>query len=441
MPSLVVIGAQWGDEGKGKVVDYLTSNADWVVRFQGGNNAGHTLVVDGKVTKLHLVPSGILRKDTRCLIGAGVVIDPIVFLGELEGLRKNGVDVSPARLVIDGNAHLILGYHGAVDRAREEAKGANKIGTTGRGIGPAYEDRASRTGIRAAELFALTELKEKLAENIREKNLYLEHVLRSPVRIAFDEIWQHIERAAREICPYIGNVSLLVHEALKHGDKVVFEGAQGTLLDQSFGTFPFVTSSSTISGAALTGVGVGPSAIDYVLGVAKAYCTRVGSGPFPTEISGELGDRIRERGGEYGTTTGRPRRCGWFDCVAMKRAVRLNGADSLVITKLDVLSGLEKIKVCISYMLDGQKIDDIPALASEYAKVVPIFIEMDGWSENLGGITKWHQLPASARLYLSTLSEIIACPISVVSVGAERSSTLFSSGASYIKNFVSEGAL
>lgn len=436
MPSLVVIGAQWGDEGKGKVVDYLTSNADFVVRFQGGNNAGHTLVVDGKVTKLHLVPSGILRGHTRCLIGAGVVIDPVVFLQELEGLKKTGVNVSPERLTLDGNAHLILSYHSVVDRAREESKGSNKIGTTGRGIGPAYEDRASRIGVRLAELVALPELKEKIIQNVNEKNLVLRHVLGSSMQVDFDSIWADIERTARELCPYIGNVSLIVHEALKRGEKVVFEGAQGALLDQAFGTFPFVTSSSTIAGAALTGVGIGPSSIDYVLGVAKAYCTRVGSGPFPTEISGELGDQIRERGGEYGTTTGRPRRCGWFDCVAMRRAVRLNGAHSLVITKLDVLSGIEKIKVCISYTLDGKKIEDIPPLASDYARVVPIFIELDGWEESLHAISKWHQLPANARLYLSTLSEIIACPISVVSVGAERGLTLFSSGASFLKNFV-----
>ncbi|MBN8548461.1 MAG: adenylosuccinate synthase [Deltaproteobacteria bacterium] len=437
MPSLVVIGAQWGDEGKGKVVDYLTSNADCVVRFQGGNNAGHTLVIDGVTTKLHLVPSGILRENTKCYIGAGVVIDAGVLLQELAGLRKSGVNVSPSRLVIDANAHLILSYHSAIDKAREEAKGVNKIGTTGRGIGPAYEDRASRSGVRLAELFALEDLKPKVLDNVNERNEYLSAVLKSSVRVDFKEVWSSIERAAEALCPHVGNVSLLVHEALKRGERVVFEGAQGALLDQSFGTFPYVTSSHTISGAALTGTGVGPGAIDYVVGVAKAYCTRVGSGPFPTELLDTLGDAIREKGGEYGTTTGRPRRCGWFDCVAMRRAIRLNGANSLVITKLDVLSGIEKIRVCIGYSLDGKKIEDIPALAGEYAKVVPVYIELDGWKENLSGITKWHQLPANARLYLSTLSEILACPISVVSVGAERASTLFSSGAEFLKSFVS----
>lgn len=436
MPSLVVIGAQWGDEGKGKLVDYLTSNADWVVRFQGGNNAGHTLVVDGVKTKLSLVPSGILRPNSKCLVGAGVVINPHVLIDEIEGLRKAGVAVTPERLIIDREAHLIMGYHSAIDIAREEMKGKNKIGTTGRGIGPAYEDRAARCGVRIADLLGMEELKERLKETVSEKDAYLRSVLKSANGADFEQEWQALQKAASFFAPYIGNVSLLLDGAVRRGEKIVFEGAQGTLLDQAYGTFPFVTSSSTISGAVTTGCGVGPKCLDYVLGVAKAYCTRVGSGPFPTELHDALGDSIRERGAEFGTVTGRPRRCGWFDAVAMKRAVRLNGIDSLAITKLDVLSGLPKLKICIRYKLNGQELNDMPALASEVERIEADYIEMEGWKGDLGGATKWHHLPPQARLYLSTISEIIGCPISIASVGAERQSTLFSSSATFVRNFV-----
>ena len=438
MASLVVVGAQWGDEGKGKLVDYLTSNADWVVRFQGGNNAGHTLVVDGHKTKLHLVPSGILRSDTRCAIGAGVVINPEVLLEEIKGLKDAGIEVSPERLVIDHNAHLILGFHQIIDLAREELKGDAKIGTTGRGIGPAYEDRANRSGIRLAELRNLDELRSKLQENIETRNKYLKHVLNSDHVIEFDSIWNEIEKAHKEILPYSGNVSKVIDSACKKDQKVVFEGAQGALLDCSFGTFPYVTSSHTTSGAVMTGCGIGPKHIDRVVGVAKAYSTRVGSGPYPTELSGELSDRLREAGEEYGTTTGRPRRCGWFDAVAIKHAVRINGIDSLAITKLDVLSGIEKLKICIKYHLDGTEVKEVPALASELERTEPIYIELDGWDEDITSATRWHHLPAAARLYLSTLSEIVACPISMVSVGPDRKSTLFSNSADFLRNFVNQ---
>ena len=436
MPSMVVIGAQWGDEGKGKLVDYLTSNADWVVRFQGGNNAGHTVVVDGVTTKLSLVPSGILRPQTRCALAAGVVIDPETLLKEIEQLRKTGVTVDPARLVLDRDAHLILEYHKLVDAAREESLGEGKIGTTGRGIGPAYEDRAARTGIRMAELLVLPELERKLEQYVEAKNAYLA-LFKGSARVEFERVRATLRRAAELLGPHIGNVSMLVHEALHRGQRVVFEGAQGTLLDQVHGTVPFVTSSNTIAGGATTGVGVGPKALDYVLGVVKAYTTRVGSGPFPTELHGEQGDRIRERGHEFGTVTGRPRRCGWFDAVAIKRAVRLNGIDSMAVTKLDVLSGCDKIRICIRYHMDGRELDDVPSLASELDRVVPDYIELDGWKEDLSGVRKWHQLPPAARLYLSTISEIIGCPITVVSVGPDRNSTLFSSHAGYVRNFVS----
>ena len=436
MPSLVVVGAQWGDEGKGKLVDYLTSNADWVVRFQGGNNAGHTLVVDGVKTKLSLVPSGILRKNSQCLIGAGVVVNPFVLLDEMDGLRKVGVDVSPSRLIIDRDAHLVLDHHVAVDQAREIAKGKDKIGTTGRGIGPCYEDRAARVGVRFADLLALSELKPRLEDVVRERNEYLALVLRSDAKIDFTQMWSRLEAATERLAPYIGNGSLVIDTALRGGARVVFEGAQGTLLDQVFGTVPFVTSSNTIAGAVTTGCGVGPKLIDHVLGVAKAYSTRVGSGPFPTELHDSIADQIRTVGAEFGTITGRPRRCGWFDAVAMKRAARLNGLDSLAITKLDVLSGLKKLKICIRYTIDGKEVEDVPALASQIERVVPQYIELDGWEDTLQNAHKWHHLPAEARLYLSTVAEIIGCPVSIASVGPERESTIFSSGAAYIKNFV-----
>lgn len=436
MPSLVVIGAQWGDEGKGKLVDYLTSKADWVVRFQGGNNAGHTLVVDGVKTKLSLVPSGILRPNATCLIGAGVVLNPRVFLDEIAGLRTAGVDVNPKRLVVDREAHLILEYHMALDQAREEAKGKNKIGTTGRGIGPAYEDRAARCGVRMAELFDLKELRVKLENVVAERNLYLKEVLKSGVQVRFEDVWRTVTDAAERIGPFVGNTSLLLHGAISRQEKVVFEGAQGSLLDATFGTVPFVTSSNTIAGAVATGCGVGPKSVGYVLGVAKAYSTRVGSGPFPTELEDETGNYLREKGAEFGTVTGRPRRCGWLDAFALKRACRLNGVDSLAITKLDVLSGLDKIKVCIRYRMDGVELEDMPALGSEYQRVVPEYVEFDGWSEPISHITKWHKLPAQTRLYLSTLSEIVGVPISIVSVGPDRKSTMFLSGASYVKNFL-----
>jgi len=433
----VVVGCQWGDEGKGKLVDYLTSNADYVVRFQGGNNAGHTLVVDGKKTKLSLVPSGILRANSICLIGAGVVINPEVFLEEVVMLKEAGVEVTPDRLIIDRDATLILPYHVAIDKQREEVKGERKIGTTGRGIGPAYEDRAARTSVRMAELFDLDGLQEKLQVIVEERNRYLIQVLGSKEGISFETVWKVVNRISESLKPFVGNVSLILDKALSNGSKVVFEGAQGTLLDQAFGTVPFVTSSHTLAGAATTGCGIGVKGIQYVLGVAKAYSTRVGSGPFPTELLNEVGDKLREKGGEFGTITGRPRRCGWLDAVLLKRAVRLNGVDSLAITKLDVLAGVEKLKICVGYIIDGKEIDEPPALISEYEKVVPKFIELNGWSEDLAKARKLHDLPSNARLYLNAISEILGCPVSIVSTGAERDATIFSRSATYLRNFVS----
>lgn len=436
MPSLVVVGAQWGDEGKGKLVDYLTSRADYVVRFQGGNNAGHTLVVDGKKTKLSVVPSGILRPDSICLIGAGVVVNPDVLLQEITDLRAVGVSISPERLIIDRDAHLILDCHGQVDRARELKRGSDRIGTTGRGIGPCYEDRAARTGIRVGELLHPEILFKHLAQVCEEKNRYLQFVLESEERVDFAAEKSRLERAARELGAHIGNVSLLLDAAVKDDARIIFEGAQGTLLDQAHGTVPFVTSSHTIAGGVTIGCGIGPKSINYVLGVAKAYATRVGSGPFPTEIHGGIGDTIRERGAEFGTVTGRPRRCGWFDAVAAKRAVRLNGLDGVAMTKLDVLSGIETLKVCVSYSLDGRTLDDVPSLACDLERIQAEYIEMKGWREDLSAVKEWHNLPAEARTYLDTISEIIGCPTVIASVGAERNSTLFSNAATFVKNFV-----
>ncbi|MDZ4784675.1 MAG: adenylosuccinate synthase, partial [bacterium] len=410
MPSLAVIGAQWGDEGKGKLVDYLTSQADYVVRFQGGNNAGHTLVVDGVKTKLCLVPSGILREKTRCLIGAGVVITPSVLLEEMAKLNAAGVSVTPQRLVIDRDAHLILDYHVAIDIAREERRGEAKIGTTGRGIGPAYEDRAQRVGVRIGELKNLSVLKERLSLLTEERNQYLKLILKSSKVVNFDNLWANVEEFSVKLLPYVSDVSHELNKARIQGKKIVFEGAQGTLLDQTFGTVPFVTSSNTITGAIMTGCGIGPKSVDYILGVAKAYCTRVGSGPFPTELKDALGEDIRKRGDEFGTVTGRPRRCGWFDAVAMARAVGLNGLETLAITKLDVLSGLDELKICIKYKLDGVEIDDFPSLAEDLARVSPVYITLSGWKEDLGSARKIHELPASARLYLNTISEILGVP-------------------------------
>lgn len=438
MSSLVVIGAQWGDEGKGKLVDYLTSRVDIVSRFQGGNNAGHTLKVDGQTTKLALVPSGILHKSTLCCIGAGVVLDPKVFRSELQSLIDAGISVGPERIIVDRDAHLILPYHCAVDIAREKRLGDKKIGTTGRGIGPCYEDRAARCGVRIAELTQLELLRERLEPLVEEKNRYLEAVLGESERVAFETVWEAVQIAAETVLPLMGNVSLLIHNARLAEKRIVFEGAQGTLLDQMHGTIPFVTSSNTIAGAVTTGCGVGPQAIDHVLGVAKAYCTRVGSGPFPTELLDAQGDLLREKGREFGTITGRPRRCGWFDAVAMKRAVRLNGIDSLAITKLDVLSGMKKISIAINYHLDGEKLEDAPSLVSELERVKPEFIELDGWDEDIEGARKWHHLPKAARFYLSTISEIIGCPIGLVSVGPDRESTLYSSSGTFVRNFMGE---
>jgi adenylosuccinate synthase len=436
MSSIVIVGAQWGDEGKGKIVDVLTERADWVVRFQGGNNAGHTIVVDGVKTALSLLPSGILRPHVKCLLGAGVVLNPTVLLSEIDRVRAAGANISPDRLVIDRDAHLVLDYHVLVDKARELARGASKIGTTGRGIGPAYEDRSQRSGIRCADLLHPARMRERVRAHVDEKNKMLKLILESKAHVDFDEVWGRLEQEAAILAPFVGNGSRLIFDSLRKGERVIFEGAQGVLLDQVHGTYPFVTSSSTIAGSATIGVGIGPKMIDSVLGIAKAYCTRVGEGPFPTEMVGELGDDVRKRGHEFGTITGRPRRCGWFDVVAMKRAIRTSGIDSVILTKLDVLSGLPTLKLCTAYKKGGDVVDDLPPSIEDYEGLEAEYLEVPGWSEDIGGIRSWGGLPGNVRAFVETLSRLIECPVSFVSVGPGREATIPVAPPPVVKEFM-----
>lgn len=422
---LTIVGAQWGDEGKGKLVDLLSQSVDWVVRFQGGDNAGHSIVLNGETVKLRLTPCGILNPNTRCLIAAGVALNCDVLKAEIAALKAIGVDVNPQRLVVDREAHLVMPYHPVIDVAREKQRGVNSIGTTGRGIGPAYEDRAARNAVRVADLSDLAELRSRLSAVVDEKIRLLQHVLHSEHRVTFEEVWSYIEQAAATVLPHVGNGSYLLDQAIKSGRKVIFEGAQAALLDQTFGTVPYVTSSHTISGAVATGCGIGPSSVGVIMGVAKGYCTRVGAGPFPTEVAGEVGDLMRERGHEYGTVTGRPRRCGWLDAVALRRAVRISGMHILALTKLDVLSGFEQVKICTGYKLDGRQIDDLPALASELARVEPIYQTFPAWEGNLEKAAAFSDLPPELSHFVRALSAAVGCPVAVLSLGAERNCTVF----------------
>jgi adenylosuccinate synthase len=386
MSAIVIVGAQWGDEGKGKITDYLARTADVVVRYQGGNNAGHTVVVMDQEYKLHLIPSGILYKEKQCMIGNGVVIDPEILIKELDYLQGRGIDTGNLR--ISGGAHLIFPYHKMLDAADEDRKGDNKIGTTRRGIGPAYMDKSARIGIRLIDLLDKEVFSEMLARNLAEKNHILDRVYGLPP-LEKEELLENYLRYAEIIRPYLADTSLLIHEAIKEGKKVLFEGAQGTLLDIDFGTYPFVTSSHPIAGGACIGAGVGPTKIDRVIGVAKAYTTRVGSGPFPAELLDETGEYIREQGREYGTTTGRPRRCGWFDAVILRYAVRLSGLDSIAFTKMDVLTGLEKILICNGYRYKGELLKEFPQTLTVLSKCEPVYEEMDGWVEDITNITSY----------------------------------------------------
>lgn len=423
MANVVIVGAQWGDEGKGKIVDIYTEHVKQVVRFQGGNNAGHTLVVGDQKTVLHLIPSGVLHEGKRCLIGNGVVLDPKVFLEEVDGLKKNGYLADDNQLMIDGAVNLIMPYHRAIDIARERKSGAKKIGTTGRGIGPTYEDKVARRGIRFADLLKPETFKRKLKDVLEEKNFYLEQYL-GEKPLNEEEIIEEYLGYAERLKVYYGRVSTSLNDAIQEGHSVLFEGAQGSLLDVDHGTYPFVTSSSTVAGGACTGTGLGPTVIDEVIGISKAYVTRVGEGPFPTELHDEMGKALRDAGGEYGATTGRPRRTGWLDIVALREAARTNGLTGIALTKMDVLSGLETIKVCTSYRHGEEIIDVFPQDFDVLKNCTPIYEELPGWLSNIEELGDYDEMPQQAKDYVAKIEAWTGCPVVVVSVGPRRDQTL-----------------
>ncbi len=420
--NVVVIGTQWGDEGKGKVVDLLTDHAQGVVRFQGGHNAGHTLVIGGRKTVLHLIPSGILREGVGCFIGNGVVVSPHALLEEIDMLQGAGVEVTK-RLTISEACPLILPYHAALDQARERAKGEGKIGTTGRGIGPAYEDKVARRAIRLQDLFHRERFAAKLGEVLDFYNFLLKNYFQTDT-VDFQRTLDETLALAERIKPMIGDVPHLLYEAHKRGDRLLFEGAQGTLLDVDHGTYPFVTSSNCVAGAAAAGAGVGPQLLDYVLGITKAYTTRVGSGPFPTELYDDVGKRIASRGNEFGATTGRPRRCGWFDAAALRRSVQINGVSGLCVTKLDVLDGMESLQVGIGYRVDGERFDILPVGAEMLAQCEPIYEEVPGWTASTVGVKRHEDLPPEARTYLKVMESVCGVPIDMISTGPDREETI-----------------
>ena len=422
MSNVVIVGTQWGDEGKGKIVDLLSEFADIVVRFQGGNNAGHTMVVNGKQFISHLVPSGILQKKI-CLVGNGVVVDPAVLLEEIDYLNSKGIDIGPEKLKISEKAHIIMPYHKQVDLAREKMKGDKKIGTTGRGIGPSYEDKATRRGIRFVELLDLEVFSERVATILKEKNFYLKNYLSSDT-LDFNEIIDLYKNYSKKLAPYITNISIVIDEAIKAGKQILFEGAQGTHLDIDHGTYPYVTSSNTVSGNACCGAGIGPKEITGVIGIVKAYTTRVGQGPFPAELFDETGDKIQKNGAEFGATTGRKRRCGWLDTVILRNSVRLNGLTGIAVTKLDVLGGLKSINICTGYEYGGSIIHDFPANLKVLTGCKPIYETMPGWSEDISGIRKIEDLPQNTRNYLNRIEELIKTPVDIVSVGPGREETI-----------------
>ncbi len=425
MPGIIVVGAQWGDEGKGKVVDVFSASADLVVRYQGGANAGHTLVVNGVKTVLHLIPSGILHPKCMCMIAPGVVLDVEEVIKEIRDLKEAGVLANSEALRISDQCTILLSYHRKLDAAREKAAGNEKIGTTGKGIGPAYEDRAARKAILFGDLFDRERLRAKLESSLKEKNFMLtQYFKEEPVEV--EPLYQRLLELAAELEPYRSkDTSLVIHKALKAGKKVLFEGAQGTMLDLLHGTYPFVTSSSTISGSACIGTGIGPGMMQKIVGITKAYTTRVGSGPFPTEMDSVLSERLRKEGGEFGATTGRPRRCGWLDLVALKYAIRVNGLTSLALMKLDVLTGHEKIEVCTAYKLDGVEIKDLPVNSHDLERVEPVYRSLTGWDEDLRNVRAIQDLPQAARDFIQFIATEVATPIDVVSVGPGREQTLW----------------
>jgi adenylosuccinate synthase len=423
MTTLVALGAQWGDEGKGKLVDWLAPQAQLVVRFHGGNNAGHTLVVDGERTVLHVVPAGVLDPDTINLIGPGVVVDPAALLGELATLEARGVLRDPARVRVSGRAHVILDWHLALDKAREEAARDRAIGTTGRGIGPAYEDKVTRRGIRIADLLDPPRLREAIDRLADQKNFELvEYYKWEPVDA--DALYAKCVEWGRQLEPYIDHTSRTLDRALREGKNVLFEGAQGTFLDIDHGTYPYVTSSNCVAGAVCTGAGVGPTRIDRVLGITKAYTTRVGGGPFPTEETGAMGERLREAGAEFGATTGRPRRCGWLDAVMLREAATVNGFTALAVNKLDILSGLGELKVATSYRVDGKLTDDFPMTLGEIERAEPVYETLPGWVEDIRECRSFGELPRNARDYVEYIESLAGVPVEIISVGPGRDETI-----------------
>ncbi|MBD1838397.1 adenylosuccinate synthase [Coleofasciculus sp. FACHB-64] len=421
MANVVVIGAQWGDEGKGKITDLLSKSADVVVRYQGGVNAGHTVVVEDQTFKLHLIPSGILYPDTECIIGCGTVIDPQVLIEELDQLEA--LKISTRNLLISQNAHVTMPYHRLIDQASEERRGSYKIGTTGRGIGPTYADKSERTGIRVLDLMDTEGLREQVRWTIDYKNVILEKLYNLPPLDAEIVIEQYLGYAER-LRPHIVDSSLKIYDAIGRRRNVLFEGAQGTLLDLDHGTYPYVTSSNPVAGGACVGAGVGPTMIDRVIGVAKAYTTRVGEGPFPTEQNGSVGEMLCDRGAEFGTTTGRKRRCGWFDAVIGRYAVRINGLDCLAITKLDVLDELEEINVCVAYEIDGDRTEDFPTNSRQFSRCQPVYKTLPGWKQSTADCRTLEDLPQQALDYLKFLAELMDVPIAIVSLGASRDQTI-----------------
>ena len=422
MSNVAVIGSQWGDEGKGKIVDWLSERADMVVRFQGGHNAGHTLVIDGVEYKLSLLPSGIVRKGKKSVIGNGVVVDPVALLREIETLRGQGVAVSPDNLIVSESVSLILPVHVEVDQAREARRGAGKIGTTGRGIGPAYEDKVARRGVRLSDLRNPELLAERLAALAAHHNVWLEAAGSAPVQA--DEMATQLMGMAEELLSFAGRSWQVLAAAQDARQTILFEGAQGVMLDIDHGTYPFVTSSNTVAGQAATGAGTGPSSVEFTLGITKAYTTRVGSGPFPSEDFGDDGSRMGERGREFGTVTGRKRRCGWFDAVMVRQAGLTAGITGMALTKLDVLDGFEVLKICTGYECDGQKLDYFPSNAPDQAKCTPIYEEMPGWSETTYGARSWAELPANAVKYIRRVEELTGLPVALLSTSPERDDTI-----------------
>lgn len=420
--NVVVIGAQWGDEGKGKLVDLLTERASAVVRFQGGHNAGHTLVIGGEKTVLHLIPSGILRPHVQCLIGNGVVLSPVALLEEINKLEQKGVPVRD-QLLISPACPLILPSHVALDKAREQARGAQAIGTTGRGIGPAYEDKVARRAVRVIDLFHRERFAAKLGEVLDFHNFILRQYFKGQP-VDFQKTLEEYLALGEQVQPLVGDITAVLNEYRMRGERVLFEGAQGALLDIDHGTYPFVTSSNTTAGGAATGTGIGPRYLDYVLGIVKAYTTRVGAGPFPTELFDEMGEHLARRGHEFGSTTGRPRRCGWFDTAFLKRSVIINSISGLCVTKLDVMDGLDTIRICVAYRDSQGNTCDAPVGAEGYAECTPVYEEMPGWKESTLGITAYDKLPANARAYLKRIEELVGVPIDLISTGPDRDQTI-----------------